>query len=203
MVKQSLFSNGTKRDRVSHGFCTKGGPNMEVKEMTIAMIFLILKIYFYNAILRVVPENEKITAKIIYETIWTWFVIYTDEEKAGVMAAIQKDPGYCRKLMNERSGKDISYQDALALNRSLICQDGLEEAMEYCELDNEAKKSMIEDFKTIGIEIRPAFIAHDITAAIKNHIKYVLARKKRPLSLLRRIIETFLVTQVMMAYGKS
>lgn len=175
---------------------------MEVKEMTIAMIFLILKIYFYNAILRDVSGKEKITAKIIYETIWTWFLIYTDEEKAGVMAAIQKDPGYCRKLMNERSGKDISYQDALALNRSLICQDGFEEVMEYCELDGEAKKSMIEDFRKIGIRIRPAFIAHDITVAIKNHLEYVLARKKRPLSLLRRMIETFLVTRAMPAYGK-
>ena len=94
------------------------------------------------------------------------------------MEAIQKDPGYCRKLMIERSGKDISYQDALALNRSLICQDGLEKAMEYCKLDNEMKKFLIEDFKKIGIEIRPDFIAADITAAIKGHIEYVIARKK-------------------------
>lgn len=119
------------------------------------------------------------------------------------MEAIQKNLGYCRKLMNERSGKDISYQDALSLNRSLICQDGFEEVMKYCELDDEAKKSMIEDFEKIGIKIRPAFIAHDITAAIKNHIEYVIASEKRPLSLLRRMIETFLVTRAMTAYGKS
>lgn len=177
---------------------------MEKSEPTIGMIFWILKIYFYNAVLRDVSGKEKATAKIIYETIWTWFLILTDEdeEKAGVMEAIQKDPGYCRKLMNERSGKDISYQDALALNRSLICQDGLEEAMEYCELDDEAKKSLIEDFRKIGIKIRSAFIVHDITVAIKNHINYVLARKKRPLFLLRRMIETFLVTRAMPAYGK-
>lgn len=104
--------------------------------------------------------------------------------------------------MNEKSGEDIPRQDALALNRSLICQNGLEEAMEYCQLDDEAKKSMIEDFRKIGIRVKPAFIARDITATIKDHIKYVLARKKRPLSLLRRMIETFLVTQAMMAYGK-
>lgn len=127
----------------------------------------------------------------------------TCEEKAGVMEAIQKNLGYCRKLMNERSGKDISYQDALSLNRSLICQDGFEEVMKYCELDDEVKKSMIEDFEKIGIKIRPAFIAHDITAAIKNHIEYVIASEKRPLSLLRRMIETFLVTRAMTAYGKS
>ena len=175
---------------------------MEKREPTIGMIFSILKIYFYNAILRAILGKENATAKIIYETFWTWFVIYKDEEKAGVMEAIQKDPGYCRKLMNERSGKDISYQDALALNRSLICQDGFEEVMKYCELDDEAKKSLIEDFKIIGIKIRPDFIAADITAAIKNHIEYVIARKKRPLSLLRRMIETFLVTRAMTAYGK-
>ena len=52
--------------------------------------------------------------------------------------------------------------------------------MEYCELDDEAKKFLIEDFKNIGIRIRPAFIAHDVTEAIKDHIKYVLARKKGP-----------------------
>lgn len=51
--------------------------------------------------------------------------------------------------------------------------------MEYCELDDEAKKSLIEDFKKIGIEIRPAFIAHDITTAFKNHLEYVLARGKK------------------------
>ena len=175
---------------------------MKKSEPTIGMIFSILKIYFYNAILRAILGIEKATAKIIYETIWTWFLVYTDEERAGIMEAIQKDPGYCRKLMNERSGKDISYQDALALNRSLICQDGLEEAIEYCKLDNEMKKSLIKDFKKIGIEIRPAFIAHDITAAIKNHIEYVIARKKRPLPLLRRMKETFLVTRAMTAYGK-
>lgn len=177
---------------------------MKKSEPTIGMIFLILKIYFYNAILRVLLGKEKATARIIYETIWTWFLILTDEdeEKVGVMEAIQKDPGYCRKLMNGKSRKDISYQDALALNQSLICQDGLEEVMEYCELNDEAKKSMIEDFEKIGIKIRPAFIAHDITAAIKNHIEYVIARKKRPLSLLKRMIETFLVTRAMPAYGK-
>lgn len=175
---------------------------MKKSEPTIGMIFHILKIHVFNAVLRDLEGKEKATAKIIYETIWTWFLIYTDEEKAGVMAAIQKEPGYCRKLMNERSGKDISYRDALSLNRSLICQDGLEEAMEYCELNDEAKKSLIEDFRMIGIEIRPAFIAADITDAIKDHIEYVIARKKRPLSLLRRMIETFLVTQAMMVYGK-
>ena len=176
---------------------------MNKSEPTIGMIFTILKINLFNAVLRNLSEKEKATAKIIYETIWTWFLILTDEEKAGVMAAIQKTPEYCRKLMNERSGKDISYRDALALNRSLICQDGLEEAMEYCELDEEAKKSLIEDFRKIGIRIRPAFIAADITTAIKDHIKYVLARKKRPLLLLRRMIETFVVTRTMMVYGKS
>ena len=74
--------------------------------------------------------------------------------------------------------------------------------MKYCELDDEEKKSLIEDFKNIGIEIRPAFIVHDITTAIKNHLEYVLARGKRPLSLLRRMIETFLVTRAMPGYGK-
>lgn len=50
--------------------------------------------------------------------------------------------------------------------------------MEYCKLDDETKKSLIEDFKKIGIEIRPVFIAHDITTAIKNHLEYVIVRKK-------------------------
>lgn len=55
------------------------------------------------------------------------------------MEAIRKGE-YARKLMNPNGKEDISYHDALTLSSSLVCQEGLEEAIEYCELDSEAKK---------------------------------------------------------------
>ena len=46
----------------------------------------------FNAIRRVLQGKEKATASIVYETIWSWFLKYFDEDKAGVMEAIHK-PG--------------------------------------------------------------------------------------------------------------
>lgn len=118
------------------------------------------------------------------------------------MEAIHKGE-YARKLMNPNGKKDISYRDALTLNPSLLCQDGFEEALSYCELDNDSMKSMIADFKGLGIRVRPSFAAKDILLAIKDHLECVVARKKRPLRLLKEVIETFIATHAMTAYGKS
>lgn len=90
----------------------------------------------FNAIRRVLQGKEKATASIVYETIWSWLLKYFDEDKAGVMEAIHKGE-YARKLMNPNGKKDISCRDALTLNPSLLCQDGFEEALSYCELDND------------------------------------------------------------------
>ena len=132
--------------------------------------------------------------------IWSWFLKYFDEDKAGVMETIHKG-GYARKLMNPNGKKDISYRDALILNPSLLCQDGFEEALSYCELDNDSMKSMIADFKGLGIRVRPSFAAKDILLAIKDHLECVVAREKRPLRLLKEVIETFIATHAMTAYG--
>lgn len=138
--------------------------------------------------------------KIVYETIWSWFLRYFDEDKAGVMEAIRKEE-YARKLMNPNDKKDISYRDTLTLNPSLLCQDGFEEALSYCELDNDSMKSMIADFKGLGIRVRPSFAAKDILLAIKDHLECVVAREKRSLRLLKEVIETFIATHAMTAYG--
>lgn len=62
-------------------------------------------------------------------------------------------------------------------------------------------KSMIADFKGLGIRVRPSFAAKDILHAIKDHLECVVAKKKRPLRLLKEMIETFMATHAMMAYG--
>lgn len=198
-----LLGPGSNRDQTGLiSAVLQGGENGIMKRSTtIGAIFEILEKNLYSAILRIASPGERINAGMVYETIWTWFIKDFENEKTGITEAIQKGE-YARKLMNPKSDKDISYHDALTLSSSLICQEGLEEAIEYCELDDEAKKSLIEDFKKIGIENRPAFIAHDITTAFKNHLEYVVARGKKPLSLLRRMIETFLVKRDMLAYGK-
>lgn len=97
--------------------------------------------------------------------------------KQGLRKQIQKGE-YGRKLMNPKSGKDISYHDALTLSPSLICQEWLEEAIEYCELDSEAKKRIAEDFKAIGLSVRKGYIAKDVTALLIDHIQDIIRRKK-------------------------
>ena len=145
--------------------------------MTIGKIFLVLERYLFSAIRRVLQGKEKATASIVYETIWSWFLRYFDEDKAGVMEAIRKGE-YARKLMNPNGKKDISYVDALALNPSLLCQDGFEEALGYCELDKTTMRAMITDFNGLVIRVKPFFAAKDIMCAIKYHLECVVARKK-------------------------
>lgn len=58
----------------------------------------------FNAIRRVLQVKEKAMASIVYETIWSWFLRYFDEDKAGVMEAIHKGE-YARKLMNPNGKK--------------------------------------------------------------------------------------------------
>lgn len=107
------------------------------------------------------------------------------------MEAIHKGE-YARKLMNSNGKKDISYSDALTLNPSLLCQDGFEEVLSYCELDGPTMTAMIADFNGLGIRVRPSFAAKDIMRAIIDHLECVIARKKRPLHLLKKMIETFM-----------
>ena len=168
---------------------------------TIGLIFEILERNLYNAILRIASPGERINAAMVYETIWTWFIKDFENEEAGITDAIQKGE-YARKLMNPKSGKDISYHDALTLSPSLVCQEGLEEAIEYCELDGNAKTRIVEDFKAIGAIVRKGYIAKDITALLNEHIQSVIRRKKRPFAMIPSRIKMILATRLMMVYGR-
>lgn len=167
---------------------------------TIGAIFEILEKNLYNAILRIASPGERINAGMVYETIWTWFIKDFENEKAGITEAIQKEE-YARKLMNPKSGKDISYHDALTLSPSLVCQEGLEDAIEYCELDGNAKTRIVDDFKAIGVVIRKGYIAKDVTALLNEHIQSIIRRKKRPFAMILSRIKMILATPLMMAYG--
>ena len=99
-----------------------------------------------------------------------------------------------KSIDDTKSGKDISYHDALTLSPSLVCQEGLEEAIEYCELDGKAKMRMVEDFKAIGLIVRKGYIAKDVTVLLIDHIQEIIRRKKRPLA-------RIMATRPMTAYG--
>lgn len=105
--------------------------------------------------------------------------------------------------MNPKSGKDISYHDALTLSPSLVCQEGLEEAIEYCELDGKAKIRMVEDFRAIGLTIRKGYIAKDVTALLNDHIQGIIRRKKRHVAMILSKIKLILAIRPTMAYGLS
>lgn len=64
------------------------------------------------------------------------------------------------------------------LSSSLVCQEGLEEAIEYCELDSEAKKRIAEDFKAIGLTMGKGYIAKDVIALLIDHIQDIIRRGK-------------------------
>ncbi len=170
--------------------------------ITVGSIFEILEKNLYNAIHRVASPGERVNAAMVYETIWTWFIKDFETEKAGIVEAIQKGE-YARKLMNPKSGKDISYRDALSLSPSLICQEGLEDAIEYCELDGNAKARIVDDFKAIGAIIRKGYITKDVTALLNEHIQTIIRRKKRPFAKILSKIATILDIHPMMAYGLS
>lgn len=105
--------------------------------------------------------------------------------------------------MNPNGKKDISYHDALTLSSSLVCQEGLEEAIEYCELDSEAKKRIAEDFKAIGLTVRKGYIAKDVIALLIGHIQDIIRRKKRPFAMTLSKIAMIMATRSMTAYGLS
>lgn len=170
--------------------------------ITVGSIFEILEKNLYNAILRVASPGERVNAAMVYETIWTWFIRDFENEKAGIVEAIQKGE-YARKLMNPKSGKDISYHDALVLGPSLICQEGLDDAIEYCELDGKAKMRIVEDFRAIGLAVRKGYIAKDVTALLNGHIQSIIRRKKRPFVRMLSKIARILDIHPMMAYGLS
>lgn len=170
--------------------------------ITVGSIFEILEKNLYNAILRVASPGERVNAAMVYETIWTWFIRDFENEKAGIVEAIQKGE-YARKLMNPKSGKDISYHDALVLGPSLICQEGLDDAIEYCELDGKARMRIVEDFRAIGLTIRKACIAKDVTALLNDHIRHIIRREKRPFARILSKITEILDIHPMMAYGLS
>lgn len=192
----------TRPDGTDFGRASKGENGIMKTSTTVGAIFEILEKNLYNAILRIASPGERINAGMVYETIWTWFIKDFENEKAGITEAIQKGE-YARKLMNPKSGKDISYHDALTLSPSLICQEGLEEAIEYCELDDKAKMQMLEDFKVIGLTVRKGYIAKDVTALLNEHIQSTIRRKKRPVSMILSKIKAILAIRPTMAYGLS
>lgn len=91
----------------------------------------------------------------------------------------------------------------MTLSPSLVCQEGLEEAIEYCVLDGEAKMRMVEDFKAIGLTIRKGYIAKDVTALLIDHIQDIIRRKKRPIAMILSEIKLILAIRPTMAYGLS
>ena len=91
----------------------------------------------------------------------------------------------------------------MTLSPSLVCQEGLEEAIEYCELDGKAKMCMAEDFKAIGLTVRKGYIAKDVTALLIDHIQDIIRRKKRPFARIRSKIAMIMATRPMTAYGLS
>ncbi len=97
----------------------------------------------------------------------------------------------------------FSTHDALTFSPSLICQEGLEEAIEYCELDSEAKKRIAEDFKTVGLTVRKGYIAKDVTALLIDHIQDIIRRKKRPFAMILSKIAMIMATRPMTTYGLS
>lgn len=105
--------------------------------------------------------------------------------------------------MNQKSGKDISYHDALTLSPSLVCQEELEEAIEYCELDSEAKKRIAEDFKAVGLTVRKVYIAKDVIALLIDHIQDIIRRKKRLFAMILSKIAMIMAARPMTAYGLS
>ncbi len=154
------------------------GENGIMKASTIiGSIFEILERNLYNAILRIASSEERINSAMVYETIWTWFIKDFENEKAGITDGIQNGE-YVRKLMNPKSGKDISYHYVLTFSPSLVCQEGLEDVIEYCKLDRNAKPRIVEDFKAFGAVIKKGYIAKDVTALLNEHIQSIIRRKK-------------------------
>lgn len=97
----------------------------------------------------------------------------------------------------------FSTHDALTFSPSLICQEGLEEAIEYCELDSEAKKRIAEDFKTVGLTVRKGYIAKDVTALLIDHIQDIIRREKRPFAMILSKIAMIMATRPITTYGLS
>lgn len=95
----------------------------------------------------------------------------------------------------------FSTHDALTFSPSLICQEGLEEAIEYCELDSEAKKRIAEDFKTVGLTVRKGY--KDVTVLLIDHIQDIIRRKKRPFVMILSKIAMIMATRPMTAYCLS
>lgn len=78
----------------------------------------------------------------------------------------------------------------------------LEEAIEYCELDSEAKKRIAEDFKTVGLTVRKGYIAKDVTVLLIDHIQDISIRK-RPFVMFLSKIAMIMATRPKTAYGLS
>ena len=95
----------------------------------------------------------------------------------------------------------FSTHDALTFSPSLICQEGLEEAIDYCELDSEAKKRIAEDFKTVGLTVRKGY--KDVTVLLIDHIQDIIRRKKRPFVMILSKIAMIMATRPMTAYCLS
>lgn len=134
--------------------------------------------------------------------IWTWFIKDFENEKAGITEAIQKGE-YVRKLMNPKSDKDISYHDALTLSPSLICQEGLEEAIEYCEFDSVAKKANRRRFQSHWIDRGKRLHRQRRHSSFNRPHSRHNQKEKRPFARILSKIAMIMATCPMTAYGLS
>ena len=91
----------------------------------------------------------------------------------------------------------------MALSPSLVCQEGLEKAIEYCELDGKAKMRMVEDFKAVGLTVRKGYIAKDVTVLLNDYIQDIIKREKRLFARIISKIAMIMATRPMTAYGLS
>ena len=112
----------------------------------------------------IMPDSEtgKVTDKLIYETVLTWFISYDADEKELVRIALVKSPNYCNKILNGNVEKDMPISDARFL-KGKINSEGFEDVFDSANLEDDAIKGLIRKFMEKGESISDFDIVQDIS----------------------------------------
>jgi len=137
---------------------------LRIKEVLPLKIFEFINVISDAFATEILPDCEtgKVTDKLKYETVLTWFISYEADEMDAIKKALVKSTNFCNKLLNGNIDKDMPITDAAYL-KSKISSEGFEEIFDSVNLEQAAVDSLIQKFADYGEPISEFEIVEDIT----------------------------------------
>lgn len=124
--------------------------------------FINLIYKFYSSQIPPDDETGRVSAKLIYDTVITWFTDDSMIENDLLKNITNKNQNFCAKVLNESNDMDMPIKDANLLV-SKITSENFVYVHDDANLTEEAEQSLVDEFELKGYEVDKRYIPQSLT----------------------------------------